>query len=39
MTGLDGMSVRERKAQVAYVVLSILLLILLTGVWAYLWVH
>ena len=39
MTRLDGMSVRGRKAQVAYVVLGILLLVLLTGLWAYLWVH
>jgi hypothetical protein len=39
MTRLDPVSVGGRKAQVAYVVLSILLLVLLTGLWAYLWVH
>jgi hypothetical protein len=39
MTRLDGMSVRGREVQVAHVVLGILLLVLLTGLWAYLWVH
>jgi hypothetical protein len=39
MTGLDGMSVTGRRAQVAYAILAILLLVLLTGFWAYLWVH
>jgi hypothetical protein len=33
------MSVRGRGAQVAYAVLAVLLLVLLTGLWAYLWVH
>jgi hypothetical protein len=35
MTRLDGMSVRGREVQVAHVVLGILLLVLLTGLWAY----
>jgi hypothetical protein len=33
------MSVRGRIGQVAYMALGILLLVLLTGLWAYLWVH
>jgi hypothetical protein len=39
MTRLDRVSLGGRKAQVAYVVLGILLLVLLTGLWAHLWVH
>jgi hypothetical protein len=39
MTRLDRVSVGGRKAQVASLVLGILLLALLTGLWAYLWVH
>jgi hypothetical protein len=33
------MSVSGRRAQVATIVLGILMLTLLTGLWAYLWVH
>ena len=39
MTRSDWMSVSGKRAQVAYIVLGILLLVLLTGLWAYLWVH
>jgi hypothetical protein len=39
MTRLDWMSVRGKTAQTAYAVLGGLLLVLLTGLWAYLWVH
>jgi hypothetical protein len=39
MTRLDWMSARGKTAQLAYVVLGVVLLVLLTGLWAYLWVH
>jgi hypothetical protein len=39
MTRLEGMSMRTSRARAAYAVLAILLLILVTGLWAYLWVH
>ncbi len=39
MTRLDGMSVGEKGIQVAYAVVGILVLVLLVGLWAYLWVH
>jgi hypothetical protein len=39
MTRSDLASARGNTEQVAYMVASIVLLILLTGLWAYLWVH
>jgi hypothetical protein len=33
------MSMRGKAAQVTYKVLGVLLLVLLSGFWAYLWVH
>jgi hypothetical protein len=35
----DRMSMNQRTADMAYMVVGILLLILLTGLWAYLWMH
>lgn len=39
MTNLNGMSLSGRSVPVGYTVVSILSLVLLTGLWAYLWVH
>jgi hypothetical protein len=39
MTRLDWVPMNGRTARVAYTVLGILLFVLLTGLWAYLWVH
>ena len=39
MTRLDWVPTSERTAQVAYTVLGVLLFVMLTGLWAYLWVH
>jgi len=39
MTGLIRTWVSERRAQLTYMVAVILSLVLVTGLWAYLWVH
>jgi len=39
MTRLERMPFGERESRVACTILGILLLVLLTGLWAYLWVH
>lgn len=39
MTKLDGISVSERSIRVARAVAGILWLVLLAGLWAYVWVH
>jgi hypothetical protein len=39
MTGLGSMSLSGRTAQIAHVMVGILVLLLLTLFWAYLWVR